>query len=140
VALSRSGYALAYVVGDLDRGAALIDRALVLAPNLAEAWHYSGWVRVWLGEPDTAVKHFAQAMRLNPLDPLFHAMQSGTAFAHFLCRPILRRVIMGRSFTTGATRRPTPSSGVTHGCGRRRARRAARGSAEGHGTFALNRS
>ena len=38
VALSTGGFALAYVVGDLDDGAALIDRALVLNPNLAVAW------------------------------------------------------------------------------------------------------
>ena len=29
-----AGFALAYVVGDLDDGAALIDRALLLNPNL----------------------------------------------------------------------------------------------------------
>ena len=32
---ATAGIALAYVVGDIDDGAALIDRALVLNPNLA---------------------------------------------------------------------------------------------------------
>ena len=49
VALHTAGIALALVVGDLDDGAALIDRALVLNPNLAGAWFASGWVKVWLG-------------------------------------------------------------------------------------------
>ena len=31
-----------------------------------------------------AIDHFAQAMRLSPLDPHTIAMQAGTAFAHFL--------------------------------------------------------
>jgi TolB-like protein len=83
VALCAGGFALAHVVGELDEGAALIDRALVLNPNLAAAWHNSGWVRVWLGEPELAIEHFAQAMRLSPLDSLLFGMQTGIAFAHF---------------------------------------------------------
>jgi adenylate cyclase len=68
VALCRSGFALAYIVHEADAGVALIDRALVLNPNLAEAWHYSGCVRYWLGKPDLAIEHLARAMRLSPLD------------------------------------------------------------------------
>ena len=73
-----------FVVGDLDVAATFADRALVLNPNLAGAWYASGWVRVFLGESDVAIKHFAQAMRLSPLDPHTIGMQAGTAFAHFL--------------------------------------------------------
>jgi TolB-like protein len=50
-ALCSAGIALAFVVGDLDGGAAYIDRALVLNPNLAWAWLFSGLMKVWLGEP-----------------------------------------------------------------------------------------
>jgi tetratricopeptide (TPR) repeat protein len=82
-ALSRAGYALASVVGDLDRGAGLIDRALALNPNLAEAWRHSGWTKAWLGEPDLAIVNFAQSMRLNPLDPLLYIVQAGMAYGHF---------------------------------------------------------
>jgi TolB-like protein len=84
VALSYAGFVLARVVGELDAGAALIDRALVLNPNLAFAWHFSGVTKNLLGEPDIAIARFACAMRLNPLGPhLIHA-QMGTALAHFL--------------------------------------------------------
>jgi adenylate cyclase len=83
LALCRSGQALARVVGNLEGGAALIDRSLMLNPNLVAAWYCSGWVRVYLGEVDMAIEHFARAMRLSPLDPLIAAMQTGTAFAHF---------------------------------------------------------
>ena len=38
VALAWGGFALAYVVHDVEVGAALIDRALLLNPNLAEAY------------------------------------------------------------------------------------------------------
>jgi adenylate cyclase len=82
-ALSAGGSSLAYVVGDLDDGVAFIDRALTLNPNMALAWHYSGWARIWLGEPDLAIEHLARAMRLSPLDPLIVAMQVAAAYAHF---------------------------------------------------------
>ena len=82
--LAASGYALAYVVHELDDGAAFIDRALELNPNLAAAWHSSGWARTWLGEPDLAIEHLARAMRLSPLDQLIEWMQAATAHAHFL--------------------------------------------------------
>jgi TolB-like protein/class 3 adenylate cyclase len=84
VALCSGGFALAQMVGSLETGAALIDRALVLDPNLAAAWFVSGWVRVYLGQPEAAIESFARAMRLNPLDPLLFVMQTGTAAAHFL--------------------------------------------------------
>jgi tetratricopeptide (TPR) repeat protein len=84
VALSRGAHALGFVVGDLDAAATFVDRALVLNPNLAGAWYASGWVRVWLGETDKAIDHFARAMRFSPLDPHTIGMQAGTAFAHFL--------------------------------------------------------
>jgi tetratricopeptide (TPR) repeat protein len=86
VALSRAAHALAYVVEDLDRGAKFVDRALVLNPNLASAWYASGWIRVWLGDPQTAIDHLGRAMRLSPLDPLLCGMMGATAFAHFFAR------------------------------------------------------
>jgi tetratricopeptide (TPR) repeat protein len=83
IALATSGWALAYVVRDLEVGAGLIDRALVLNSNLAEAWSFGGWVKNWLGEPELAIERFARAMRLSPLDPSLLRMPSGTAHAHF---------------------------------------------------------
>jgi adenylate cyclase len=82
--LCRSGHALAYVVGDLDGGAALIDLAIDLNPNLAIAWFASGWVRAYLGEADTAIDHLVNAMRLSPVDPEIGRMQAGIATAHLI--------------------------------------------------------
>jgi TolB-like protein/tetratricopeptide (TPR) repeat protein len=83
IALAAGGWALAYVVRDLEVGAALIDRALVLNSNSAGAWYYGGWVKILLGEPELAIERFARVMRLSPLDPLVTGMQAGTAHAHF---------------------------------------------------------
>jgi TolB-like protein len=84
IALAPSGWALAFVVHDLEVGAALIDRALVLNSNLAEAWNHGAWAKNYLGEPETAIERFARAMRLSPLGPWVAGMRAGTAYAHFL--------------------------------------------------------
>lgn len=83
IALSYGGYVLGYVGGDLEDGAACIDRALALNPNLAAALGVSSWVKACLGEADTAVEHAALAMRLSPLDPRLFAWQFNTGLAHF---------------------------------------------------------
>ena len=83
VALSQAAFALAFVRGALDDGAALIDRALALNTNLAMAWRFSGYVRVFLGEPDIAIDHLERAIRLSPLDPLIFIVQNGIVLAHF---------------------------------------------------------
>jgi adenylate cyclase len=84
VALSTGGYALGYVVGDLEEGAAFIDRALALNPNLALAWFCRGCVKIFLGEPETAIKDFAHSMRQSPLDPFINMAQSGIGLAHLI--------------------------------------------------------
>jgi TolB-like protein/class 3 adenylate cyclase len=83
IALAAAGNALVYVARDLGVGAALIDRALLLNSNLAEAWFYGGWAKNWLREPEAAIERFARAMRLNPLDQRMSGMRAGTAAAHF---------------------------------------------------------
>jgi tetratricopeptide (TPR) repeat protein len=78
-----AGFALVIVVGELEDGADLIDRALVLNPNFAWAWMFSGWARLLLGEPEAAIERLARAMRLSPQDPQMFAMETATGFAHF---------------------------------------------------------
>jgi TolB-like protein/Tfp pilus assembly protein PilF len=83
VALCWGGHALAELVHDFDAGAAVIERALLLNPNLASGWYFSGWLKDRLGEPEVAIEHVARAMRLSPLDPLMFGMQTAMAWAHF---------------------------------------------------------
>jgi TolB-like protein/class 3 adenylate cyclase len=82
VALCWGGFAIARAGGDLDRGAAFIDQALVLNPNLATAWGFSGRVRVYRGEHDLAIEHLQRSMRLSPRDPEIYGFQGSTAYAH----------------------------------------------------------
>jgi TolB-like protein len=80
--LSRAGLVLAYVVEDFAAGALFIERARALNSNLAPVWHASGWLNVWIGEPDTAIEHLQWFVRLSPLDYLLHSVRSAIAFAH----------------------------------------------------------
>jgi tetratricopeptide (TPR) repeat protein len=81
LALCCSGFTLAFLNGELEAGLALTDRALVLNANLAVAWQASGWIRAYVGEPETAIEHLAHAMRLSPLDPQRPQLWAATALA-----------------------------------------------------------
>ncbi len=83
LALSKAAHVLASVVGDVDSGVACIDQALLLNPNLATGWYVSGWIRIFLGEPEAAIKLLARAMRLSPFDPLIFKVHAAIAYAHF---------------------------------------------------------
>jgi len=84
VALATAGFALVEAVGHLSDGDAFIEQALVLNPNLAWAWLFSGFVKIYLGQPDTAIERVARAMRLSPPDPQFFSMQGAIACAHIV--------------------------------------------------------
>jgi len=86
VALTRGGHALAHFTHDLDAGIDFLDRALALNANLAAAWFLGGFLRLWRGEPDEAIKRFEHAMRLSPLDTEMFRMQFGVAMAHLTAR------------------------------------------------------
>jgi TolB-like protein/Flp pilus assembly protein TadD len=83
LALGRIGIALAFLVDDLDEARGLIDRALALNPNLALAWVFGGWVRNYLGDTESAIKHFMNFIRLSPRDPHIFASYHGMAVTYF---------------------------------------------------------
>jgi TolB-like protein/class 3 adenylate cyclase/tetratricopeptide (TPR) repeat protein len=83
LALCRSGHALAFLAEDLDAGRALIDRALALNPNLAAAWVFGGWIRNYLGDTGSAIKHFMNSIRQSPRDPSILGSYHGMGHAHF---------------------------------------------------------
>jgi adenylate cyclase len=81
--LCTAGFVLGFAAGEPEKGAALIERALLLNPNLAWGWMYGGWVNVYLGDPETALKYVDRAIRLSPQDPQLFQMQTVAAYAHF---------------------------------------------------------
>lgn len=85
VALGAAGFTL-IMFGDTENGAALIDKAVVLNPNLAWARHIDGFAKAICGDPDGAVEEASLAMRLSPQDTQTFAMQGVVALGHFLAR------------------------------------------------------
>ena len=83
VALSLAGWTIGDVGRDLRAAATLTERALALNPNLFTALFTSAWTKIWLGEPEQALKRLTQAERLSPLDPTMFAVHAGIAHAHY---------------------------------------------------------
>ncbi|MFZ1149967.1 MAG: winged helix-turn-helix domain-containing protein [Xanthobacteraceae bacterium] len=83
-ALWSGGINLAYLAAELETGAAYIDRAIVVNPNLAAAWSASGWLRIYLGEPASAIERLERSRRLSPLDPIAYMGYAGMALALLL--------------------------------------------------------
>jgi TolB-like protein len=64
--LAWSAYVLAYFGEDIDAAIQLIERALALNPSFAYGWLWSGWLRLWAGQPQLAISHFETSLRLSP--------------------------------------------------------------------------
>jgi tetratricopeptide (TPR) repeat protein len=83
IALSMGGFALALMVGEVEDGAAFIDQALILNPNLASGWVLSGLVNLYLGKPEIAIERPTRAIRLSPLDPFAFLAHGIIGSGHF---------------------------------------------------------
>jgi TolB-like protein len=83
--LGRVAYVLGNFGEDLDASIALIDRSLELDPSFALGWAWSGWLRLWAGQPNLAVSHFESALHLNPRDPAPHVLM-GIGVGYFFTR------------------------------------------------------
>jgi adenylate cyclase len=82
--LARAAFVHARLARDLGMAASYSERAQTLNPNFALAWAVSGWVKVWLGEPEIGIEHFARAIRLSPLGPDALLGLIGKAHAYFM--------------------------------------------------------
>jgi TolB-like protein/class 3 adenylate cyclase len=65
---------------DLEVATSLVDRCLALNPSFARGWYWSGVLRNWAGQPDTALEHFETFLRLSPRERFgFHQGAIGIA-------------------------------------------------------------
>ncbi|MBV8735746.1 MAG: winged helix-turn-helix domain-containing protein [Alphaproteobacteria bacterium] len=62
--LALAAFVLGYFGEDIDVSLGLIDRCLTLNPSCARGWHWSGLLRLFAGQPDTALQHFQNYLRL----------------------------------------------------------------------------
>ncbi|WP_368911855.1 adenylate/guanylate cyclase domain-containing protein [Taklimakanibacter deserti] len=83
VVLANAGFAFCDILGLVEEGDAMIDRALELNPNLAWIWLYSSWTKTSLGQPEIAIEHIQRALRLSPNDPLTFSFHAAKAWAEF---------------------------------------------------------
>jgi adenylate cyclase len=80
--LARAANFFGSTAKDTATGDAIINRAIALNPNQADAWRIRGWINVWAGQHECAIEDFNKAIRLNPLDPRRDAAECGLAAAH----------------------------------------------------------
>jgi TolB-like protein/class 3 adenylate cyclase len=85
-ALAAAGWAVAVMLGDLSSAKELLDRAVELNPNLANAWIYGGWINIWLERPELAVEQVSLAYRLDPINYLFSGFAAMAHACFFLDR------------------------------------------------------
>ena len=64
--VADAAYALACFGEDIEAMTALVDRSLASNPNYARGWFISGFLKLWAGETDLAIKHGEMALRLSP--------------------------------------------------------------------------
>jgi adenylate cyclase len=82
--LARCGHTLMYLGNEFDRGAAMVEKALSLNPNLAIAHFAFGWISVVACEPEMAIESFQSMIRFSPLDNLRVNASAGIAWALWL--------------------------------------------------------
>ena len=82
--LCLAGHTIAGLAADFAGGAELLDRAVVLNPNYAQAWMRSGMVRVYLNDPETAIRHSDRALLLDPRDSRLYIPLCAKGYAYLL--------------------------------------------------------
>jgi adenylate cyclase len=83
--LSRAGFTLAYFGEDIEVAIGLLDRSLELNPSSGPGWQRSGWLRLWVGQPDLAIERFQNSLRLDPRERRANPFM-GIGVAHFFAR------------------------------------------------------
>ena len=66
---------------DYSEARSLVDRAIALDPNCARAWRSSGYIFVYMGEPELALDHLQRGLRFHPRDSWVHDSWGGVAQA-----------------------------------------------------------
>jgi TolB-like protein len=83
VVLAETARVLAHFTEEIASAIAMIERALDLNPSYARGWYWSGWLRLFAGQPDLAIGDFRTAVRLNPLHRPY---LTGIGAAYFFSR------------------------------------------------------
>jgi adenylate cyclase len=102
---------LAFLTGDRESSIEMADRAVALNPNSFNAWHNRGWVHIFAGLPEEAVRSFERAIRMSPVDPLLHLLFHGMAQAFIELRRFDEAIVAGKK-----AQRQNPSYSAARWC------------------------
>jgi adenylate cyclase len=83
--LANAAFSLGYFGENIAAALALIDRCLKLNPSFARGWRASGWLRLWAGQLDLAIRHFETFVRLSPRESATAALL-GIGVGHFFAQ------------------------------------------------------
>jgi adenylate cyclase len=89
-----------------------MDRALQLNSSSANLFMRSGFMRLWVSEPDLAIDHFTRSMRLSPLDPQVGFHYAGLAGAHVMKREFEKALQYARRAAGEMPRWITPLTNI----------------------------
>jgi adenylate cyclase len=81
--LTMAGTALS-LIGEFNAAETLLTRAVQLNPHSGWTQSRRGWLAVYLDKPETAIRHFREAIRLAPLDPAIFNSMVGLGVAYFI--------------------------------------------------------
>ena len=105
--LGLAAYTLGGAGEDIVEALELIERSLRMNPSSAESWRWSGWLRLWSGDPDLAIGHFENALRLHPRDG-HPGIFMGIGVCHFFSHRFQEAIeLLNRSLQLHASWVPT---------------------------------
>jgi adenylate cyclase len=81
--LTALGTAIMLLEGNAPRALGFVERAIRVDGNHAWAWMRRGFGLIYTGDPEEALRSFARAERLSPLDPFTFNIHIGIGLAHF---------------------------------------------------------
>jgi TolB-like protein/Flp pilus assembly protein TadD len=67
--LAKASVISAFMVGDSEAEIEMADRAVALNPNSWTTWNSRGWVYIYAGLPEEAIRSFERAICLSPVEP-----------------------------------------------------------------------
>ena len=67
--LAKASVISAFMVGDSEAEIEMADRAVALNPNSWTTWNGRGWVYIYAGLPEEAIRSFERAICLSPVEP-----------------------------------------------------------------------
>ncbi len=80
--LAQAAIVFAYLAHRTDAALAFARMAVDLHPNSAMTRSTAGWVHLYADQPEAAIPHFLEALRLDPIDPVAGESLTGLAYAH----------------------------------------------------------